>query len=308
MRRTSFTLAALVVAAACGGGDGGTGPSQELAAIEIVYDSTPIVAVDTVRLDAHVPVHLRALLLNASRQEIAPGTYHVTWGSSNLSVGAVGTDGSVTITGDGQTVVSASARGIADTAVIIVRQEATQVRFSQDTVVALTPGALNLVDHSTWGSRPLTFTTATTDAGGNAVASDSAITYVNRDTALFSIVPNATGDTVQVYGLQEGQGSIVVRFRSFTDTVTVQVAGAYRPVSMFLSTSGTVLSPDSVEVHTGQVVLFQDMESASAFGITGTGWSVGPIAPRSSEGEQFLTAGTFPYTAGSAHGKVVVTP
>jgi hypothetical protein len=302
MRRVVWAGAAVAALAACGG-NSGTGAGNRAA---FVYLERGGLAVDTVlNVDAFGPIQFTALVLDANRVEMAPGTYALSWRTTAPPVVGINGTGEADVSANGSALIIVTADGVSDTAHLIVSQQATRARVQQDTIVAFVPGATALDGSPSVDTLP--FTARRTDANDNVVASAVPITYDVVDTALFAIAPNAGGDTVRIIGKLVGIGRIALHFGTFTDTVRVQVAGSYKTVSYSVIPGGIVVSPGSVTIPAGAAVLFRNPELSNAE-FLGTGWRVGPVSPTSREGQVFGAAGTFPFTIGSGSGTIVVTP
>jgi hypothetical protein len=302
MHRLALIAGSAVLVVACGG-DSGTAAPPYAAYVYIERNGVPVDSV--LPVDAFGTIRLTALVLNPSRVEMSPGTYTISWATTAPGVAGVNADGTTDVTANGSALVIVRADKVADTVRLVVNQQATQARVQQDTVVAFTPGATALDGSAAVDS--MRFTAVRTDANGNAAPSSGTITWDVVDTSMFAIVPNAGGDTVAIVGKAVGAARLAIHFGTYTDTLPVQVASAYKTVGYTVIPGGIVVTPSSVTIPAGAAVVFRNPE-ASATQVLGTGWRVGPILPVGREGQVFGTPGTYPFTIGSGNGSVTVTP
>ena len=254
---------------------------------------------------------LSAIALNSARQELPGHTYSISWFSSDATVASVA-GGHVNVSKDGSTWIIARSADFADSVRIAVVQTATRASTRQDTVVALTPGATKLsgqaVDDFRQQPDTVHFEAFVTDEAGTEAPSADPITYTNVTPSLFTIVPNAAGDSVKIIGITPGSGKIAMHFLTFTDTIRVQVVSSYALVQITQGLGLTIVDPLDVSIPAGSAVMFQNAQNGSNFLVLGSGWRVGPIPARLREANVFTTPGTFSYTVGSATASVTVTP
>jgi hypothetical protein len=235
----------------------------------------------------------------------------VSWISDDASIASV-INGHVETVRNGTARIIASSGSHADTVTLVISQVARKARVTQDTVVALTPGATKLsgaaIDPGAQAPDTVRFSAHTTDVAGTEALSQAPITYTNVDPSVFRIFPNAKGDTVKIIGVTPGTGRIALHFLDFIDTVRVQVVSSYAVVQMIQGLGQASVNPSEVTIPRGAAVLFQNTLEASNFQVLGAGWKVGPVPGRHREANVFANAGTFDYSMSNAHGSVIVTP
>lgn len=267
---------------------------------------------DTVyRLDYFGTFELGAIALNASRVELPPTAYTITWSSTDATVASVQA-GHVTAAKNGSTWIVARSVAFADSVRVEVTQVARQAHTRQDTVVALTPGATKLsgatVDAGVQKPDTVRFEAYSTDSRGSEAPSDANITYVNVTPELFTIVPSTKGDTVRIIGVAAGTGKIAMHFLTFIDTIRVQVVSTYAVVQLTQGNPSVGINPSNVTIPRGAAVLFQNALIGGNFLVTGNGWKAGPIPSRLREANVFTVAGTYSYTVGGTTATVTVEP
>ena len=307
--RRSLLLAGLALAVMNCGDSSGPPSANRVAEVMILRSGSE--ADSVYHVDYLGRFDLTAIALNSARQELPGTSYTISWFSSDATVASV-SSGHVNVSKDGSTWIIARSADFSDSVRIAVIQTASRAKARQDTVVALTPGATKLSGQAIDNVRQLPdtvrFEVFITDAAGTEASSADAITYTNVTPSLFTIVPNAKGDSVKIIGITPGSGKIALHFLSFVDTIHVQVVSSYAVVTINQGLGQTIVNPTNVSVPTGSAVLFQNILDGGSFLVLGTGWRVGPIPSRLREANVFTTAGTFPFTVGSATASVTVTP
>lgn len=308
MRRSLFLAVLGLAVMSCGDG---TTPGSGNRVAEVMILSNGNEADTVYHVDYFGGLNLAAIALNSARQELPGTSYTISWLSTNATIASVAS-GHVNVSKNGSTWIIARSADFSDSVRIEVLQVASRAKARQDTVVALTPGATKLsgqpIDASRQQPDTLRFEVYVTDAAGTEAPSAAAITYTNVTPSLFTIVPNAKGDTVKILGIAPGSGKIAMHFLTFTDTVRVQVVSSYALVQINQGLGLTIVDPLDVSVPSGNAVLFQNALNGGSFLVLGSGWRVGPIPSRLREANVFSAPGTFSYTVGSATASVTVTP
>lgn len=307
MRHSSPVVFCALMAVACSS-DGPTG-GDRVSEVQILRNGAKAAA--SYDVDYFGEMTFQAVALNGARVQLPDGSYNVTWRSDDGATASV-LNGHVTVSRNGTARIIAQSGDFADTVVLNVTQVARESRVVQDTIVALTPGATKLsgaaIDGGVQMPDTVRFAVQTTDIAGSPAPSTTPIQYTNLDPAIFTIVPNAKGDTVKIIGVQAGTGRLKHTFMDHVDTAIVQVASSYAVVQMSQGLGQASVNPASVTIPVGAAVLFQNTQASGNFLVLGTGWRVGPIPGRLREANVFNTAGTFAYTMSDAAGTITVTP
>jgi hypothetical protein len=297
MGRVPLPLIALGAALmGCGRGDGPT--SSGLVSEILILNG------DTATVETLGNYQVRAIALNASSEEVTPGTFVWEYSSSDPSVASVNGAGLVTLFKNGTVDIAARVGMVADTVTLMVAQRATRVVIEPDTIVALTAGATQVGGQAIADTR-MRIIARTADANGFPIQSPNAIVWSNLSPDLLTITSSARGDTLSVTGLLTGEGAVTATFADSVRTFPVQVADRYAGVRVAATGSGTSLNPTTVTVSARDAVVFI---AADPSVIVGTGWEAGMIPAGLAEAQRFDVPGAYQYRAGSATGSIVVQP
>ena len=240
--------------------------------IRVRIGSIVLTPADTLRFtslgDAIV---LRGEARDALNQPITNGTRPIVFNTSDPQiVGLTGVNGappvdsiSVIANGNGLAQVVASAQGesITDSAPVLVRQVATSLALTPDTV---TFGRIDSV---------LTPNITATDARGNAIPA-SLLTWQSSNTAAATVNPT----TGAITSKNEGQSRVIAMSGTLSDTVRVGVALVYNSIQI-ATTGATPVAIDSGVINrlngTLQLgVIVRDAGNTIVPGPQGVAWSL----------------------------------
>ena len=223
-RGSSFRLLpALLLAAACGGGDspGVMRPPPTPPPPPAPVPTTVTVTPSTATLTAlGRTVELTAEVRDQAGQVLAGAT--VAWSSSNASVATVAADGVVTAAGRGIATITAAAGNATGSARVTVEQAAASV--------AVEPSSL---DFTALGDT-MRATAMVSDEGGHPIPMP-AVTWVSDDTTVASVDP--TGLVTAT-----GEGAATIEATVGTAIGATQVAVQQAPDSMEVTSPGSALA------------------------------------------------------------------
>jgi plastocyanin len=309
--------ALLLLAVVLGCGPASTAPpvagTSDIRAIHITRNGAAMPAV--VRTGALGSYLFDVVLEDAAGNLHSRGDRRVTWGSTNPAVADGGEQPGAAViylNRNGDARIIAHLDGMRDTVAFEVLQVAVAGRLIADTVVTLAGDARDL-SGSASAYHAFRYAAERVDSNGYNVPSTERLVFDAGLDAPFEVVPEARGDTVAVLGFRPGVGALVTRFGAAADTVTVQVADAYRVVRLIETPSGALRTlPDTVRIPAGAAVVFQN-ETRGVVAVDGrsvesVGWHAGPLRPNGREAQIFSTSGTYRYFWNGGERVVVVTP
>lgn len=313
------TAASLLVALTLGCGPAATGLPTEgpsgaaIRAIHITANGVPMPSV--VRTGALGSFLADVVLEDAAGNLHPRGDRRVAWGSTNPAVADGGDQPGaafIYLNRNGEAKIIAHLDGMRDTVAFQIAQVAVAGRLVADTVVTLTSDARDLSGAPS-AYHAFRYAAVRVDSNGYTVSSTERIQFDPGLDAPFEVVPEPRGDTVAVLGIRAGAGALVTRLGDAADTVTVQIADAYRVVRLIETPGGALRTfPDTVRIPAGAAVILQN-ETRSAITIDGyvaqgVGWRAGPLQANGRQAQIFTKAGTYPYHWHGGEGLVIVTP
>ena len=289
-------------------------PVEDIRAIHIARDGVPV---DTL-ISTGTLGFMRLMLL----AELGDGTLRpiteerVVWGSTQPSVidDYYRDNGDVFFTRhqNGRARLIAAFGGFRDSVTIDIHQVANAVILNADTLVALTPNAIDLSGGPT-AYHTMRFGAVRVDSNGIIVASTERIDYDVVGDTLFDLFPEARGDTLSIAGRAVGEGRIAVRVGQRADTVPVQVADRYRVIRFALAPNGAPRPlPATTTIPAGAAIIFRNetpfeiqLGDASTPSLS---WHIGPIQPGGRQAQRFATPGTLELIWAGQPSYIIVTP
>ena len=290
------------------------GPSiSPIRAIHIVGNGARMPAV--VRTGALATFNLDVELEDAAGDLHPRGNQRVTWGSTNPAVADGGDEPGaafIYLNRNGEAKIIAHLDGMRDTVAFQIAQVAVSGRLVADTVVTLASDARDL-SGALSAYHAFRYATVRVDSNGYTVRSTERLQFDAGPDAPFEVVPEPLGDTIAVLGTRAGVGTLVTRLGDAADTITVQVADAYRVVRLIETPSGALRTfPDTVQIPVGTAVIFQNETRSflliDSFGSERVNWRVGPLQPNGRQAQLFSKAGTHSYFWNGGEAFIIVTP
>ncbi len=290
----------------------------DVRAIHIAHRGTVVDSV--LRTGALGDLSLSLLVEAGNGSLISQDVARTIWGSTHPAVMdetfRSGTEVYFHRTKEGRARIIAGVGSLRDTVTIEVKQVVARAHFDVDTMVTLAPGARDLSGAPT-AYHTFVFGTQRVDSNGYFLmhTSTARIVHTPIGDPPFDIFTSARGDTVALAGRAQGHGRIVVTFAGRSDTLTVQVADAYRVVRLSMSVNllpgGDAGPPPApITIPAGAAIIFRNetalpvlFEGATA----GAEWRVGVIPPGSHEAQRFDTPGRFDFSWANQRSTIIVT-
>ena len=289
---------------------GGAGSHDQIRSIQITSGGVPLgPTVRVVSLGSHV-IQAVAVYANGERRLLSDA---VTWGSTQPGVAetfATAGLGYISVRRNGRANIIAQLGELRDTVTFEIQQVAVSARVVADTLVALTPDAVDVASGAPQ-AEPLLFSAFRADANGFAVESSEPIAFEVAEGAPFR-VSQQSGDAASIIGTGPGSGRLFVKLGDAVDTVVVQVAEAFQVIRFAETPGGTrYASPDTAHVSPGTAVIFQnDAPFVAYVGDSGarSEWRAGPIPINGREAQLFTAPQTYPDRWAGGERAVVVRP
>jgi len=236
---TGLLAGALVVLAACGGGgDGGTGPGNPAASVDIAMTGTgdlPSLG-DTRQLTATVRDANDVVLPNAP----------VTWTTSaagTVALPATTTGHTITVTaaGNGTATIRATSGSASEDVAITVAQRLSEV--------AITPDAFGVQLGATF---PLT--ALALDANGNEIAGATGFAWSTSDASKVSVNPTTGVVTGEAVGGADVSVELTRDAMTRSATAAISVADYGQTAAVVASETNNVFDPGTVDIRRGGTV------------------------------------------------------